>query len=171
MIDMFATASNTKLPQYVSPIPDPKAWKIDALSIPWEGLDGYAFCPVAILQKLIQKMNTYPCRMIVIAPGWPAMSWFWDLIELSSQPPLSLPLWKNLLTQPHSQYYHQNLPYLNLHAWLLDTRLPPTPLKWRAELRLLRGNHQEGSTQQGGPYMGTGAMRTRWISPIPLFPK
>ena len=47
MVDLFATHLNYKLPIYVSPVPDRKAWKIDALNICWEGLDGYVFCPVA----------------------------------------------------------------------------------------------------------------------------
>ena len=45
--------------------------KIDALNILWEGLDGYVFCPVALIPKVIQKMNTYKYQMIVVAPGWP----------------------------------------------------------------------------------------------------
>ena len=48
MVDLFATHLNYKLPIYVYPVPDRKAWKIDALNICWEGLDGYVFCPVAI---------------------------------------------------------------------------------------------------------------------------
>ena len=40
MVDLFATHLNYKLPIYVSPVPDKKAWKIDALNICWEGLDG-----------------------------------------------------------------------------------------------------------------------------------
>ena len=73
MVDLFAAHLNYKLPIYVSPVPDKKAWKIDALNICWEGLDGYVFCPVAILPQVIQKIITYPCRMIVLAPGWPGM--------------------------------------------------------------------------------------------------
>ena len=49
MVDLFATSLNAKLPTYVSPVPDDKAWQIDALNISWEALDDYAFCPVAIL--------------------------------------------------------------------------------------------------------------------------
>ena len=33
-----------------------------------------------------------------------------------------LPDWENLLKQPFSQRFHQNLPYLNLHVWHLDSR-------------------------------------------------
>ena len=118
MLDLFATHLNHKLPIYVSPDPDKKAWKIDALNICWEGLDGYVFCPVVILPQVIQKIITYPCRMMVLAPGWPGMPWFWDLVDLSTRVPLQLPHWKTLLKQPHSNRFHNNVEYLNLHVWL-----------------------------------------------------
>ena len=35
-VDLFATSLNTKHPTYVSPIPDPQAWAVDTLNIPWE---------------------------------------------------------------------------------------------------------------------------------------
>ena len=37
-VDLFATHLNHKLPLYVSPVPDPNAWDIDALNINWTGL-------------------------------------------------------------------------------------------------------------------------------------
>ena len=37
-VDLFATHLNHKLPLYVSPIPDPRAWDIDALNINWTNL-------------------------------------------------------------------------------------------------------------------------------------
>ena len=46
MVDLFATRFSKRLPLYVSPVPDPQAWEIDALSIPWVGLEAYAFPPV-----------------------------------------------------------------------------------------------------------------------------
>ena len=77
MVDLFATSLNAKLPTYESHVPDDKAWQIDALNISWEALDAYAFCPVAILTQLVQKMITYRCRVIVIALGWQGIPWFW----------------------------------------------------------------------------------------------
>ena len=77
-------------------VPDPQAWAVDALSLSWEGLDPYAFPPAAILGKVVEKLQDYPCnRIILIAPGWPNMPWFWDLVAMSSQIPLCL-----LPTQP-----------------------------------------------------------------------
>ena len=72
-------------PQFVSPVPDPQAWAVDALRLSWENLDPYAFAPAAILGKVVEKLQDYPCnRIILIAPGWPIMPWFWDLVAMSS---------------------------------------------------------------------------------------
>ena len=77
-VDLFATRFNNKLPQFVSPVPDPQAWAVDALSLSWEDLDPYAFPPAAILGKVVEKLQDYPCnRIILIAPGWPNMPWTW----------------------------------------------------------------------------------------------
>ena len=66
-----------ELPLFVSPVPDSLATAVDALSLPWEDLDTYAFPPAAILGKVVEKLQDSPCkRIILIAPGWPNMSWF-----------------------------------------------------------------------------------------------
>ena len=90
---MFATKMKNKLPLYVSPVPDPNSMTVDALNILWEALDGYAYWPISLIPNLIKKMRTYACEMIVVDPEWPGMSWFWDLIDLSTKPPLLLPHW------------------------------------------------------------------------------
>ena len=114
-IDLFAMRFNNKLAQFVSPVPDPQAWAFNVLSLPWEDLDPYAFPPAAILGKVVEKLQDYPCRRIIlITPVWPNMPWFWDLVAMSSKIPLSLP---NLLTQPFNQTPHRNLSNLNLHAY------------------------------------------------------
>ena len=48
-VDLFATHLNHKLPLYVSPVPDPNAWDIDALNINWTVLTAYAYTPMALL--------------------------------------------------------------------------------------------------------------------------
>ena len=53
MVDMFATKMNNKLPLYLSPVPEPNAMAVDALNISWVALDGYAYCPIALIPKLI----------------------------------------------------------------------------------------------------------------------
>ena len=100
-IDLFATHLNHKLQLYVSPVPDPKAWDIDALNINWTGLTAYAYPPTA-LHRVIQKIRQCYCLIIVIAPGWPGMSWFWDLVQLSTEIPLQLPGSTTLLKQSYN---------------------------------------------------------------------
>ena len=56
---------NNKLPQFASPVPDSMAWAVDALRLPWEDLDQYVFPPVAILGKVVEKLQHYPCRRII----------------------------------------------------------------------------------------------------------
>ena len=116
-IDLFATRFNKKLAKFVSPVLDPLAWAFDAHSLSWEDLNPYAFLPAAILGKVVEKLQDSPChRIILIAPGWPNMPWFWDLVAMPSQIPLSLPNLPNLLTQLFNQTPHRNLSDLNLHA-------------------------------------------------------
>ena len=55
ILALFATHLSHKLPLYVSPVPDPNAWDIDALNINWTGITAYAFCPMAHLHRVIQK--------------------------------------------------------------------------------------------------------------------
>ena len=171
-IDLFATRFNHKLPKFVSPVPDPTAWAVDALSLSWSNLDVYAFPPVSLLSQVISKLvNQGFHRMILIAPGWPNMPWFWDLISLSSQIPVSLPLERDLLTQPFNGLLHRNLNHLNLHAWLLEPR--PSGDKgflrrWQQELKLLKEGQPEPSISQSGPFLLSGANPTRWTSGRPL---
>ena len=59
-VDLFATKFSKRLPVYVSPVPDPEAWGVDALSIRWDNLIGYAFPPLAILEKVLKSSKKYP---------------------------------------------------------------------------------------------------------------
>ena len=171
-LDLFATRFNNKLPQFVSPVPDPLAIAVDALSLPWEDLDAYAFPPTAILGKVVEKLQASPYkRIILIALGWPNMPWFWDLVTMSSQVPLSLPNLPNLLTQPFNQIPHRNLTNLNLHAWLLElhqSKSRASLKQWQQELRLLNEVQPDQSMRQSGPFLQSGASLLRWTSGHPL---
>ena len=88
-VDLFATHLNHKLPLYVSPVPDPNAYPLTAL-----------------LHRVIQKIRQCYCLIIIIAPGWPGMPWFWDLVQLSTEIPLQLPVSTTLLKQSHNYVFH-----------------------------------------------------------------
>ena len=115
---------NCKLPQFVSPVPNPKAWAMDASTLSWEDLDLYAFPPVPLLTNVLTKALSHRCkRMIIVARGWPNMPWFWDLVEMSSQIPVCLPNQPDLLSQPFNGNLQRDLQNLNLHAWLLEPKI------------------------------------------------
>ena len=85
--------------------------------------------------------------------------------ESVNQAPLQLPHWPHLLKQPFSQKFHQNLMYLNLHVWHLDTtqnHLNHSLIRWQIELRHLKDPHLEDSMSQGGPFWNSGTNSTRW---------
>jgi hypothetical protein len=131
MLDLFATRFNHRLPLYVSPVPDAQAWAVDALSLPWTGLDAYAFPPLALLPSVVRKAEIDAPRMILIAPRWSAQPWFPDLLRLSHVPPLPLAVRSGRLIQPRSGIPHGNPQMLDLHAWLLcgagcGHRVPPS---------------------------------------------
>ena len=54
--------------------------------------------------------------MTLIAPLWPEMSLFADLLFL-----LTLPPWDRLLRQPHFHRFHGVIHTLNLHVWRLSS--------------------------------------------------
>ena len=64
-LDLFATRFNHKLPRFVLPVPDPTAWAVDALSIPWENLDVYAFPPVPQVPQ-VAMLRTCPNMTLAV---------------------------------------------------------------------------------------------------------
>ena len=113
--------------------------------------------PAVILGKVVEKLQDSPCqRIILIAPGWSNMPWFWDLVAMSSQIPLNLSFLPNLLSQSFNQIPNRNLTNLNLHAWLLEphqSRSRASLKQWQQELRLLKEDQPDQSMRQSGPFL------------------
>ena len=57
LVCQFATCLNHQLPRYVSWRPDPFAMAMDTFSLSWQGLQGFAFLPFALLGKCLQKIR------------------------------------------------------------------------------------------------------------------
>ena len=54
------------------------------------------------------KIRRCNCLIIVIAPGWRGMPWFWDLVQLSTEIPLQLPVSMTSQTVPQLYVPHQS---------------------------------------------------------------
>ena len=120
-VDLFATKWNARLPLYVSPIPDPAAWSVDALTTSWEGVFAYAFPPAILVPKVLSKIRSHCCRVLLITSFRPQKPWFPDLLALLMDFPRPLPDHWDLLKQPKSDVFHQAPQSLHLHAWALSS--------------------------------------------------
>lgn len=104
-IDLFASRANNKCRRYVSWLPDPDAFTIDAFTVSWKPFFFYAFPPFAILLKVLQKIRSEKARGIVVVPLWPAQPWYPEFIALLCSDLVILEPQDNLLfsfdRQPH----------------------------------------------------------------------
>ena len=121
-IDLFASRLNAQLPVYCSLVPDDQAALEDAFRHPWDNLDVYAFPPFALLGKVLSRVRqSRNCSMTLVAPLWADRDWFADLLLLLTHQPLALPLWDDVVHQPHNDLLHPGVPALKLHAWRLSS--------------------------------------------------
>ena len=57
IMNLFATRWSTKLPTFVSPVPDPRVLAVDFLSMQWQNLYAYVFMPHQLLTKILTKLH------------------------------------------------------------------------------------------------------------------
>ena len=117
-IDMFATLSNSHLPRFMSPVPEPRALAVDALSQDWQGRSMYMFPPFPLLNKVMQKLrSTQVAEMILVAPWWPSQSWFPHLLRLCVEHPGSpLPSGSSVPAGPEVHLRRKVVPSAHMEA-------------------------------------------------------
>lgn len=105
---------------FVSPFPDELALSVAALSLSWQGILGYAYPLVILIPKILQKIQSSNCIIILIAPFWTKQPWFPDLAQLLIDYPVKLPRLQNLISQQRGRFHHPNIEMLKLTAWKLS---------------------------------------------------
>ena len=105
-VDLFASRLNNQLSTYVSWMPDPGAWVVDAFTMHWGALKFYAFPPFCLIAKCLQKIKADNASGIMIVPNWPTQPWFPLLSNMLLEDPWELPRYRKLLTQPISGKPH-----------------------------------------------------------------
>ena len=118
-VDLFASALNAQLPLYCSKYRDPRAMATDAFSIPWSSMTAYAFPPIALIPRILLKIQADGAEVLLLAPLWPRRPWFPLLLELLAGIPSRLPPWENLIHQPGTQILHPHPDRLCLTLWPL----------------------------------------------------
>ena len=122
-LDLFATHANAKLPLYVSPVPDPMAWKQCTFQRPWDHLSAYALPRFALLRQVLSRVLSTGLSLVPVALLWPQKVWVTDLLSLLVGEPLELLLVWNLLVQLHVWKCHRGLRTFLLHTWKLSSVL------------------------------------------------
>ena len=143
---MFAKRYNRKLPLFVSPVPDKKAWAVD--SEPVLGRSRQLCLSSDLPDSKCCKQDSQPLSKN--NSDIPRVAQ--HVMNLESSEPiipdtLCLPTQANLLTQPFNRSQHRDLTNLNLCPWLLEPRTSMTKLQ--NELKILKNTQ---STKQSGPF-------------------
>ena len=131
-IDLFAAPPNHKLPLWFSRLPCPGATATDAFLQSWSGWSVFAFPPINLIQRTLLKIRTDQVEeAIVVVPFWPKRTWFPLLLQLASEPPITLPREFNLLSQKlpgRGTLFHPDLPKLALSAWKVNGKRGNAPV-------------------------------------------
>lgn len=119
-IDLFATSSNRKCDQYCSWYPEPEAYCIDAFTMDWCGWKFFAFPPVALILKCLQKIKNDQAQGILIAPLWPSQPWYplWNTMLVGE--PIIFPTHNNLLLSPCRKIQHPLASKMQLMVGILS---------------------------------------------------
>ena len=159
-IVFFATSANHRCLIYFSQFRDPMSAGTDAFLQSWEGLQAYAFPPVAIIPRVLATLRASTrTELTLVAPHWAQCPWFSDLLQLSLAPPVVLPARHDLLRLPRSCHLSPDLSQLRLHAWRLSSDFPEplaSPPQSRCSLRWLAVHPRAQYIRCDGPFIVSG---------------
>ena len=80
--DLFASAWNAQLPQFISWAPQPNAMAVNAFAQDWRNLHGYAFPPFALIPRILFKLKRDQIDLVLVCPWWPSQPWFPQVIRM-----------------------------------------------------------------------------------------
>ena len=93
----------------------PLSEAVDAFSLQWSKVKGYAFPPFCLLGRcLSQVLRQQVPRLVLVAPVWKTQPWYPLLLDLLIDLPLLLPQITNLLTRKGQTH---PLTHLQLGGW------------------------------------------------------
>uniref|UniRef100_A0A8C6VFI0 CREG-like beta-barrel domain-containing protein n=1 Tax=Naja naja TaxID=35670 RepID=A0A8C6VFI0_NAJNA len=94
------------------------AENVNALRCPWPSGLLYAFPPLPVIPRLIQRVLDERAEIIVVAPHWPRRPWFADLRSLSIQDPWRIP--SSMISVSQGLVLHPDPQWLSLAVWRLS---------------------------------------------------
>ena len=109
-IYFFATSVTHRCSISFSPFRDLRSAGTDAFLQSWDGLQAYAFHPVAVIPRILARLRASTgTELTLVAPHWAQRPWFSDLVQLSLAPPVILPFRPDLLRLPRSRHLYPDL--------------------------------------------------------------
>ena len=99
------------------------AFASDAMIISWDKISAYAFPPIAMIPRVLDKLSrSSQCKLLLIAPHWPRQLWFPRLTSMMSAEPFYLPQRRDLILNPDKTYLPlATIKTLNLTVWQLSS--------------------------------------------------
>lgn len=119
-VDLFASRESTHCPDWFSLVDDTAPLGLDALAHDWPRTLLYAFPPVPLILPTLLRVFQEGHQLILIAPFWPARTWFPLLRRLCCNLPRPLPSRRDLLSQFGGRMLHPNPDRLRLWVWPLQ---------------------------------------------------
>ena len=98
--DLFASRLNFKLSRYASWLPDPTAETVDAFTMNWNTIFGYAFPPFSLIGKVLKKVEQDNCKIVIVVPDWPTSFWYAKLFNMAIDTPFYLQKTPHPMTNP-----------------------------------------------------------------------
>ena len=102
-IDAFATYQDKQLPRFGSREPQPEATWVDAMSHSWKNENLWVNPPFSMIGRILNKIKREKATATILAPLWPAQSWYPLLLEMTVEPPLLLPEMNDVFLHPMSR--------------------------------------------------------------------
>ena len=120
-IDRFASFTNTHLPLYNSLYFDTGSGGLDALAqLDWADHNNFVNAPFRLIPRIVRIIREQRADATLLAPWWPAQSWFRELLEMSIRPPLRLPNLKHMfLRSTHTTKPLHNCRW-KIYAWRIS---------------------------------------------------
>ena len=102
-IDLFASRLNYKIKPFCSWSPEPGAAFVDAFTVKWSDFTlPFIFPPFSMVARVLQQLDQYKMRAIVVLPWWPTQSWFGTFSRMIMDVPRLIKVKRGTLSLKHN---------------------------------------------------------------------
>lgn len=119
-VDLFASEEASHCPLWFSLVDSTSPLGQDALAHDWPKVLLYAFPPFPLIDHTLRRVLQEGHRLLLVAPYWPARTWFPMLRRLCCGSPMRLPSRTDLLSQMGGRMLLSNPDRLQLWVWPLQ---------------------------------------------------